>query len=155
MATTPKNSKGRPAKSAGAAAAEAAQVLHVALMLKQGRVQALKELGVTAGQALRFVMKRRRGLVGEYVGSTVKELLAPVDSKVRATLRLITDHEIPLTTAVRLMGADRPTVLKIARLARVDAARVVAQREQFVRGTTVTDESANYPPKVPPARGDS
>ena len=119
MATTPAKPKGRPPKTAEAAAAEAAQVLHVALMLKQGRIQALKEYGVTEAQALRFVMKRRRGLVGQYIGTTVLELLAPVDSKIRATLRLITEHQIPLTTAARVMGADRPSVLKMARKARV------------------------------------
>jgi hypothetical protein len=120
-------------------------------MLKQGRTQALKEYGATEAQALRFVMKRRRGLVGQYIGTTVLEMLAPVDSKIRATLRLITEHQIPLTTAARVMGADRPSVLKMARKARVAAAGETARRELFARGTTVTDEPSNYSPKVPPA----
>ena len=149
MVTTPAIPKGRPKKSAVVSALEAAQVLHVALMLKQGRVQALKELKVTETQALRFVMKRRRELTGYYIGATVRELLAPADSKIRATLRLITEHSIPLTTAARLMDADRQTVQKMVRNAREDAAAEKVRREKFALNTKVTDVTANYPPKVP------
>ena len=135
-------SAGRPLKTERAAALEAATVLHNALMLAQGRSEVLKGLkGYTRGAeiALRYATKRRRGLVGAYIGNDVKELLAPSVNKVQAALRLIVEHGVSVNSAARLIGTDLRTLRRLVKQARTDWQATTERQKEFQARTTVTD----------------
>ena len=135
------NGRGRPQKLAKDAASEAAFVMEVALAIRLGRLQRLKLLGFTEATAIRFVMKRRRGLVGEYIGATVTETLGGTENKTQAALRLVAVHGAPIAVAARATGVDRRNLQKglpeARKLAEADAERKAA----FESGTPVGDFS--------------
>ena len=131
--------RGRPKKPLNSAANEAAQIIELALMLKQGRIAQIQSAGFTRASALRYVLKRRRGLVGAYIGTTVTDMLIPTDNRTQAALRLITEHEFHVTTAARIMKLDRRTLTRMVKSARQKAASVRARTETFSGSTEVRD----------------
>ena len=135
------NGRGRPQKLAKDAASEAAFVMEVALAIRLGRLQRLKLLGFTEATAIRFVMKRRRGLVDGYIGATVTELLGGTENKTQAALRLVTEHGAPLALAARSTGVDRRNRQTALPLARQLVAAVAERKIAFESGTTVADFS--------------
>lgn len=141
--------RGRPIKSVRSAGNEAARIIELALMIKQGRIAPVKAMGYTETSALRYVLKRRRGLVGAYIGTTVIDMLMPTENRTRAALRLITEHDLPVTTAARLMKLDRRTLTRMVNDARQGAETVTVRTEAFSDSTEVSD--LIYLPENPPA----
>lgn len=103
---------GRKKKTAEQAADEAARVLRVAVLLKQGRDAALHTEGLASRrQARHFLMKRRRGMVADYIGDALVELgvvLKP--NKLQASIRLVLEHGMSISAAARHMQQDRRTL---------------------------------------------
>lgn len=141
--------RGRPVKSGSSAGNEAASIIELALMLKLGRTARIKSMGFTETTALRYVLKRRRGLVGAYIGTTIIDMLMPTENRTRAALRLITEHGLPLTTAARIMKLDRRTLTRMVKDARQGAAAAMVRTEAFADSTEVND--LVYLPENPPA----
>ncbi|MHB8949832.1 MAG: hypothetical protein ACYC4S_12310 [Rhodoferax sp.] len=138
-------SRGRPTKTLLSAANEAARIIDIALMIKLGRLAQLEALGFTEATALRYVMKRRRGLTGAYVGTTAIELLGSTQNKTQAALRLIIEHGFPATFSARAYQIDRRNLLKLLPEARKVAAAEVMRRRSFSQ-TPSTVNILSYPP---------
>lgn len=138
---------GRPTKTNQLAAKEAAQVLEVALMIKQGRFAQLNAIGYTEMTALRYVMKRRRGLTGAYIGTTAIELLGSVANKTQAALRLIIEHGCPVMYSARVYQIDRRNLLKLLPQAREAAAVEAKRRSSFAEHAKVASD-LSYPPAL-------
>jgi predicted DNA-binding protein (UPF0251 family) len=66
-------------------------------------------------------------------------MLMPITSRTQAALRLITEHELHVTTAARLMKLDRRTLLRMVKNARQKAALAKARTETFSGSTEVRD----------------
>lgn len=128
--------KGRPRLTDEAAAQEAARVINVAWTLRY-RPTALQGLGFTTwGDAWAYIIKRRRGRVGELVGDAVRELF-PAENRVQVAVSLVLDHGLTHYRAGVLAGADL-TNLKRA----LDAGatqREAAQARVQALNTQVTD----------------
>jgi hypothetical protein len=134
-----RNRVGRPAKQLEDAQKEAALVLEIALMLKQGRLSAIKQAGFSEASAIKYVMQRRRGLAADLIGSSVNELLGGTTNRTSASLRLVTTHGFSLALAARIFKLDRRNLQKKLKEAR-DAAEADAIRQaDFLSKTTVTD----------------
>lgn len=131
--------RGRPIKSAISAGNEAASIIELALMLKLGRIAQIESAGFTRATALRYVLRRRRGLVGAYIGTTVTDMLLPTENRTQAALRLITKHELGVTTAARIMKLDRRTLTRMVKDARQSAALAMARTDAFSGSTKVSD----------------
>ncbi|MDO8450682.1 MAG: hypothetical protein Q7T10_17960 [Rhodoferax sp.] len=145
MESKPKaNARGRPPKQKIDAAGEAAFVIEVALAIRLGRIQRLRLLGFTEATALRFVMKRRRGLTGEYIGTTVSELLGTAENKTQAALRLVTEHGAPVALAARSTGVDRRNLQKVLPEARQLAQADADRKADFKARTVVTDFNFSF-----------
>jgi len=147
-------SVGRPNKSMQSADAEAAGIIEIALMVKLGRIEQLKSRGLTQAAALRQVMKRRRGLVGESIGTTVIEMLTPPENRTQAALRLITEHDLPVTAAARFMKLDRRSLTRLVKDARTRERLLRIQTADFANRTEVRDVGADliFLPENPPAQ---
>jgi hypothetical protein len=138
-----------------AAATEAAKIIQVALALAQNRTAALRSMGfINRRMALLYALKRRRGLVGAYVGPSVKELLEPKRSKLQGALRLIIDGGVPVNIAVRMTHRHQDeqehnlrAVRRLLKQARADAQATVDRQQNFQARTTVTDID-DYSPKT-------
>lgn len=128
---------------------EAAWIIELALMIKLGRTAQIKSMGFTVATALRYVLKRRRGLVGAYIGTTVKDMLSPVENRTQAALQMITEHELPVTTAARMFQLDRRTITRMVKTARQDAEAAKARSRAFASSTVVSN--LIYLPENPPA----
>ncbi len=132
-------SRGRPKMTMQTAGNEAARIMDLALMLKLGRTAQIKSAGFTERSALLYVLKRRRGLVGAYIGTTVVDMLLPTENRTQAALRLITEHDLPVTTAARVMKLDRRTLTRMVKDARHVSETTKARAERFASSTEVHD----------------
>jgi hypothetical protein len=134
-----KRGRGRPPKQKRDALEEAAHVIDVALAVRLKHLWRLKQLEFTEAAALRFVMKRRRGRTGEYIGATVNELLGAIENKTQAALRLVVEHDLPVAQAARCLGIDLRNLRKLVPEAR-QAAQIEADRKiKFAASTQVQD----------------
>lgn len=143
-----KKARGRPRKTPEAYALEAARVLNVATVLRRlhGASAATLDAAVrphgfaSGAAALRFVQKRRRGPVAEYLAEDVEALMGGKPNTTRAALRLITEHGVSVGVAACCVGADISNVrraLKAAGLVRSDAVANASLKDDVV----VTDIS--------------
>jgi hypothetical protein len=133
--------RGRPPKQIRDALEEAAFVIDVAVAIRSGRIRYLKRLGFTEATALRFVMKRRRGLTGKHIGTTVTELLGATENKTQAALRLVIEHDLSVAQAARCVGIDVRNLRKLVPEAR-QAAQIETNRKiKFAASTQVQDFS--------------
>ena len=137
--------QGRPKKTAQLAADEAARVINIALLIKQNRIDQIVALGFTEASAQRYVMKRRRGLTGAYIGTTAIELLGSVENRTQAALRMVVEHGFPAAVAARVYQIDRRNLLKVLPEAR-KAAAVEAIRRCAFGQCTVTASDLSCPP---------
>lgn len=139
---------GRPPKQHIDALEGAAHVINVARALRSKRLRHLKQMGFpNESVALRFVMKRRRGAVGEYIGGTVTELLEGKQNKTQAALRLVIEHGVSAAQAARLLGIDRRNLLRLLPGAR-QAVQIETDRKiKFAASTQVQDFSYNESPR--------
>jgi hypothetical protein len=132
-------SRGRPNQTIQSAGDEAARVIEIALLLKQGRKAALKATGYTEATALRFVQKRRRGLIGGFVGNSVQELLFAKENRTQRGLQLVIEHGFKVSLVAEKLDIDLRNLRKALPLARIQAREEAERRNLFARGTTVTD----------------
>ena len=119
-----RRSRGRPTKNETDAINEAIFVLEVATAISLRRFGHLRLLGFTQTAALRFVLKRRRGLTGDYIGTAISELISACENKTQAALRLVIEHDLPVARAAELMKIDLRNLRRL-----VPAARQAAQLE--------------------------
>lgn len=102
-----KNTKGgRPKKSVELIYAEAVGVINLALALRQGRRAEVKRLHGTEATALRHVLKRRRGLISDLIGTDGAAAVAPTVNRTQRAIQLIVEHGMPVAVAARLFGIN-------------------------------------------------
>ena len=134
-------SKGRPTKNETDARNEAAFVTEVATAIRLRRFGHLRLLGFTQATALRFVMKRRRGLTGDYIGTTIGELIGACENKTQAALRLVIEHDLSVARAAELMEIDLRNLRRLMPEARHAAQLERARKINFAAGTQIHDLS--------------
>ena len=98
--------------------------MNVALAIRLKRWRHLEQMGFTETTALRYVMKRRRGLAGAYIGTTVSELLGATENKTQRALQLVTECGAPVARVARELGIDARNLKKL-----IPEARQTAQIE--------------------------
>ena len=113
--------RGRPRLTDEAAAQEAVRIIRTAEVLwrfsptsnekaaahvlKRQRESALKALGfATEAEAAAYVIKRRFGRVGEFVGDSVRDFF-PTINRVQAAVSLVLDYGFKPYRAAKLTGA--------------------------------------------------
>lgn len=132
--------KGRPPKTDEDRLLEGARVLEVALLLRQGRLGKLADMGFTEAQALRYVSKRRRGIAGELVGD---DAVPPPNNKTRAALRLVVEHGMPVAKAADVMGLDRRNLVRLKPQAEAEFQKIQARQAAFAARTRITDAESD------------
>jgi len=136
-------SSGRPKKNDNDSALEAALIMQVALAIKLGRRESWEQSGFTEKTALRFVMQRRRGLTGQFIGNTVLDLLFPIANKTAAAVRLVVDHGAPIALAARCLNMDKQNLHKAVNKAKSQQEAEVKPHEKMLVSTTVTNFNFN------------
>jgi hypothetical protein len=131
--------RGRPNKTLLSAGNDAAYVVEVAMLIKQGRKAALKAAGFTEATALRYVQKRRRGLMGGFVGKSVQELLFAEENRTKRGLQLVIEHGFKVSIVAKKLEIDLRNLRKALPLARIQERKEAERRKLFALGTTVTD----------------
>lgn len=139
MSSGGKGRRGRPPKTFEHHAQEAARVLEVALLLHRMRSAlpaaldaAVSRYGFASGAAaLRFVQKRRRGAVAEFIGADVDALLGGKLNPTRAAVRLITEHGLTVRQA---LGASGAHALDERGVRRAVKAAGLARRDSVAQG---------------------
>jgi hypothetical protein len=113
--------RGRPKLTERAAHEEAARVINVAHALRY-HPDALPALGFlptrrvpSTQKALRYVSKRRRGLIGELIGASVRRMLFPVVNRTEIAAALVLDHGLTLYRAAKLAEVDLPNLKRAVR----------------------------------------
>lgn len=134
--------RGRPPKLPGAAAQEATYILEVCIALRLKRFAKLAELGFTEAAALRFLMKRRRGLIGEYVNRSIDELLGSSENRTHRALQLITEHGVKVSVAALAMAIDKRSLQRLLPAARDIAKQNAARQAEFASNTEISCISA-------------
>lgn len=127
---------GRPRLTDEQAAIRAAHVIDVAVMLRQGRLNHLARMGYSERDALRLIQKRYRGRVGEFIGTSVRELFPPINvaaAAARNVLELERDARtsgLPVTRARAItqvlkwyqnLGLDRANLTRALDVAERDS----------------------------------
>lgn len=135
----PSEARGRPNKTLMDFDNEAARIIELALMLKLGRIAQVESMGFTKASALRYVSKRRRGLIGDFVGDSVRDLLFPTENRTQRALQLVIEHGFKVSGVARALGIDLRNLRKALPLARIRARKEDMRRASFARGTVVTD----------------
>ncbi len=95
-------------------------------------------MGFTEVSALRYVMKRRRGIVGALVGDDVRELVAPTENRTLAALRLIVEHGFKPSEVAGWLNLDSRNVRRLVPDARRRAEEEKARQAEFAKRTTVS-----------------
>ena len=135
----PGPSRGRPNLTTLSAGNKAAHIIRIALLIRQGQITDLKAIGFTEATALRYVQKRRRGLIGGFVGDSVKELLFSKENLTQRALQLVIEHKFKVSVVADKLGIDLRNLRKALPLARIKARKETEWRKSFAASTTVTD----------------
>lgn len=126
---------GRPPKTYEDFALEAVRVLEVATLLRQGRLGKLAGMGFTEGQVLRYVSKRRRGIVGELVGD---DAASPPNNRTRTAISLVVEHGLSLAKAADVMGLDRRNLARLKPQAEAEFQKLQLRQAAFAAKTRIT-----------------
>lgn len=109
---------------------QAARTIETELVLRQKEPGRLKELGFKSeGMAVRFVNKRRRGLVAGLIG---RDGAMPPENQLRRASQLVIEHGMRLRDAALLFEVDLPNLRRAVRAEKEQAALVLA-RQRFWR----------------------
>ena len=136
-------SRGRPNTTLLSAGNDAAHVIQIALLIKLGREKELKSAGFTEAAALRYVLKRRRGLIGGFIGDSVRDLLSPTINRTQRALQLIIEHRFKVSIAARVLKIDLRNLRKALPLARIRARNEAERRNSFAQRTLIVDVAEN------------
>lgn len=128
--------RGRPQKSLETAALEAAHVLNMALALRLGRRNEVMGFRGSESSALRYVQKRRRGLVAAFIG---RDAHHEPPNHLRRALQLVIEHDVSVVMASRMLGADLRNLRRLLPQARAENLARQLRREEFAKRTVVVD----------------
>lgn len=132
-------SRGRPNKKLLSAGNDAAHIVDTALLIKLGRKKELESAGFTEATALRYVMKRRRGLIGGFIGDSVRDLVSPTINHTERALQLIIEHGVKVSIAALALKIDLRNLRKALPLARIRARNEAERRKSFAKRTFIVD----------------
>lgn len=145
------NRSGRPLKSTAQAASEAVAVIELALALRLGRLSEVKRLHGAEATAFRNVLKRRRGLVADLIGSDGAASVSPALNKTQRAVQLVIEHGVPVAVASRQLGINLRNLKRALVVGRAAHEGELVRRAVFAK-RTVTWDAQGGPPgdKLPP-----
>ncbi len=145
---------GRPQKTFAVVCEEAVAVLEIALAIKQRRLTWLKSRGLSETAALKFLFKRRRGLLSGLIADDVQSLTGRRENRTRQAIQLVVEHGMSVRKACALAMVDERNIRRLLPKAKVDHRITLARRARMA--VAVWDAAllpdSNYLPESTTAR---